>query len=358
MGWVYRLSHPAAADSSCRRRKQPFVTAITVKVATGCNDRASGFSGGILSAERSKGDPNAEIQSMTFLQMTRGNAGRNLKSAILAAFFASIIPFASLHAAEIKNEQLTVGGSERSYIISTPRVRGPQPTVLVLHGSLANGPMAMLGMGFQKLVDREELVAVYPSAVAGEWNDGHEMAASWSGAPPDDVAFLRTLVEHLVRTGVADPARVYVTGFSSGGMMAFRLMCEAPESVAAIAPIAATIPADLLPGCKPQRATPTLMINGTADQFVPLIGCRIWTPTTGRTSSSRAGQIAPRPLRSSCIGWRAAVTVFPVGRVCPLLTFCSEHSITTLTRQRRYGAFSRTRSDPCRRIEHVPAFRW
>jgi polyhydroxybutyrate depolymerase len=272
MGWVYRPSHPATADSSCRRRKQPFVTAITVKVATGCNDRASGFSGGILSAERSKGDPNAEIQSMTFLQMTRGNAGRNLKSAILAAFFASIIPFASLHAAEIKNEQLTVGGSERSYIISTPRVRGPQPTVLVLHGSLANGPMAMLGMGFQKLVDREELVAVYPSAVAGEWNDGHEMAASWSGVPPDDVAFLRTLVEHLVRTGVADPARVYVTGFSSGGMMAFRLMCEAPESFAAIAPIAATIPADLLPGCKPQRATPTLMINGTADPFVPFGG--------------------------------------------------------------------------------------
>jgi len=192
--------------------------------------------------------------------------------AIAALAFASIIPFASLNAAEVKTGRLTIGALERSYIVSAPTLHGPHPTVLVLHGSLGNGPMAMLGMGFQKLVDRKELVAVYPSAVAGEWNDGHEMAASWPGAPPNDVVFLRTLVEHLVRIGVADPARVYVTGFSSGGMMAFRLMCEAPESFAAIAPIAATIPADLLPGCKPQRATPTLMINGTADQLVPFGG--------------------------------------------------------------------------------------
>jgi polyhydroxybutyrate depolymerase len=197
----------------------------------------------------------------------------NLYCRVIAALvFATIIPFASLDAAEQKTEHVTAGGLQRSYILVKPRLRGPRPTVIVLHGSLANGPMALLSMGFEKLVDREQLVAVYPDAIAAQWNDGHAPATSWQGAAPDDVTFLRTLVQHLVRTGVSDPARVYVTGFSSGGMMAFRLMCEAPESFAAIAPIAATLPADLLPTCKPQRATPTLMINGTADLLVPFAG--------------------------------------------------------------------------------------
>jgi len=231
--------------------------AITVKATSRCNDGVRGLSGGTLLVEQSKGD-----------QMRNSD----LCSCVLAAFLASIIPFASPHAAEVKSERLTIGASERSYIVSIPASHGPRPTVLVLHGSLANGPMAILGMGFEKLVDREGLVAVYPSAIAGQWNDGHATASSWDGEPPNDVMFLRTLVDHLVRAGVADPARVYVAGFSSGGMMAFRLMCETPDSFAAIAPIAATIPADLLPGCKPQQATPALMINGTADPFVPFGG--------------------------------------------------------------------------------------
>src|SRR5271165_1677682 len=168
--------------------------------------------------------------------------------AVLA--FASI-PLACLRAKETKVEQLSVGGFERTYRVSRPSSRGPRPTILVLHGSMANAQMAAFGMGFEALVEREQLVAVYPDAVAGQWNDGHAPSAAWGGKPRDDVEFLRALVVHLVRTGVSDPHRIYVTGFSSGGMMAFRLMCETPENFAAIAPIAATLPAELVPSCKP-----------------------------------------------------------------------------------------------------------
>jgi polyhydroxybutyrate depolymerase len=141
----------------------------------------------------------------------------------------------------------------------------------VLHGSLSNAQMAIVGMGFEALVDREQLVAVYPDAAAMQWNDGHAPSISWGGRPPDDVEFLRALATHLVRTGVSDPNRIYVTGFSSGGMMAFRLMCEAPGVFAAIAPIAAMLPAELFHNRK-AKPTPTLMINGTADWVVPFAG--------------------------------------------------------------------------------------
>jgi polyhydroxybutyrate depolymerase len=190
----------------------------------------------------------------------------------LAVFAFASVPLASLRAAETKVEQLTFGGFERKYVVSAPASRRPRPTVLVLHGSMANAQMASLGMGFEPLVNREELVAVYPNAVAGQWNDGRPAAAAWGGRSRDDVAFLRALVAHLVRTGVSDPQRVYVTGFSNGGMMALRLMCEAAEVFAAAAVIAAPLPAELAGGCKPARPTPTLVMNGTADPLVPFGG--------------------------------------------------------------------------------------
>jgi polyhydroxybutyrate depolymerase len=193
--------------------------------------------------------------------------------ALTALAFASV-PIASLYAHESKTEHITVGDSEREYIVSRTAGRLPRPTILVLHGSLSNAKMAAMGMGFAPLVDREQLVAVYPNAIAGQFNDGHAPSISWGDKPPDDVAFLRVLAAHLVDTGVSDPHRIYVAGFSSGGMMAFRLMCEAPQDFAAIAPIAAALPADVERNCK-AKPTPTLMINGTADPLVPFSGRKV-----------------------------------------------------------------------------------
>jgi polyhydroxybutyrate depolymerase len=63
-----------------------------------------------------------------------------------------------------------------------------------------------------------------------------------------------------------------VSGFSSGGMMALRLICEAPELIAAAAPIAASFPVELARTCKAPRPTPVLVINGTADPVLPYHG--------------------------------------------------------------------------------------
>jgi polyhydroxybutyrate depolymerase len=192
--------------------------------------------------------------------------------AVLA--FASV-PFASLRAAETHTQQLSSGGIEREYVVSAPTSRRPHPTVLALHGSLLNAQIMMKTMGFEPLVDREDLAAVYPNAIAGQWNDGRAAAAAWGGKKRDDVAFLRALVEHLVRTGVSDPQRVYVTGFSNGGMMAFRLMCEATDVFAAVAVIAAPLPVELAGSCRPARPTPMLVMSGTADPFMPYGGGQI-----------------------------------------------------------------------------------
>jgi polyhydroxybutyrate depolymerase len=133
-----------------------------------------------------------------------------------------------------------------------------------------NAKNAKETLGFDALVERERFVAVYPNAVNGNWNDGR----IWAGARrlPDDVAFLRALAGTLTRNGTIDPRRLYVTGPSNGGMMTFRLICEAADLFAGAAPIIANLPADLAGSCKPARPIPVLVMNGTADPLVPYRG--------------------------------------------------------------------------------------
>jgi polyhydroxybutyrate depolymerase len=51
-----------------------------------------------------------------------------------------------------------------------------------------------------------------------------------------------TLVDKLVRDIGIDPSRVFATGISRGGHMAFRLALEAPSRFRAVAAVGANVP--------------------------------------------------------------------------------------------------------------------
>jgi polyhydroxybutyrate depolymerase len=193
--------------------------------------------------------------------------GATVRAFVVAGFIS--IPWGVSSAAGITREKLLVGGIEREYLVSAAKSDRPRPTVLVLHGSLLNGDVMVPVMGFEPLVEREGLVVIYPNAVAGEWNDGSAESVQWGAGSYDDAGFLRALVAHLVRTSFSDRARVYVTGYSNGGVMAFRLTCETDGIFAAAAAIAATLPFELARSCRPPRPMPMLIMNGTADPLVP-----------------------------------------------------------------------------------------
>jgi len=187
--------------------------------------------------------------------------------------FATVLTLTCLFApaslgAESAARKLAVGGVERSYLLSRPAQDGPRPTVVVLHGGTLDATNARRTTGFEALVEREGIVAVYPDAIGRNWNDGRSKGPGRS----DDVAFFHALVEALVAEGIADPRRVYVTGPSNGGMMTLRLVCEAADLIAAAAPIIASLPAELAASCKPARPVSVLLMNGTADPLVPYGG--------------------------------------------------------------------------------------
>jgi polyhydroxybutyrate depolymerase len=243
------------------RHGRQFVTAVTAKGAW-MRDQCSHAAGTSIPLMGKRGALHMHKCSWR---------GRVIRA--FAGFGLASLAWASPAGAEVTIQHLSVGGLDREYIISALPAAHPRPTVIVLHGTWQSGLIMRHTTGLEPLVEREGLVAVYPNAIATQWNDGRAAAAVWG--PRDDVAFLRALVAHLVRTGIADPHRIYALGFSNGGMMALRMICEATEVFAAVAVIGASLPAEEYPRCRPNAPTPTLLMNGTADPFVPYEGGQV-----------------------------------------------------------------------------------
>lgn len=141
------------------------------------------------------------------------------------------------------------------------------PVVIALHGGLANmGQMRTL-TGFDAIADDEGFLAVYPDGFMTTWNAGDCCGAAKIGKIKD-VDFLSRLIDKLTGSGLADPRRVYVTGFSNGAGMAYRMACEAAGRVAAIG----VVEGALVTPCSPERPVSAMIFHGTADRNVPFNG--------------------------------------------------------------------------------------
>ena len=184
------------------------------------------------------------------------------------------------------------GGRTRTYRLYVPASLHPgQPTPLVvfLHGGFGDGAQAEGTYGWDPAADANGFVVVYPDGVAKAWNGG-----SCCGLPQsqgiDDVAFIRDLVRHVETVLPIDPSRIYATGISNGGIMAYRLACET-ALFAAIGPDSATELVD----CADAQPTSVIAIHGLDDTRVPY----------GGGMGSGVGHVDGPPVPTVIAGWRA-----------------------------------------------------
>ncbi|MFI6818377.1 alpha/beta hydrolase family esterase [Nonomuraea sp. NPDC050328] len=143
------------------------------------------------------------------------------------------------------------------------------PLVIALHGRGGDARGMRKGTRLGRFA-RDMLVA-YPQGLDRHWDDGPGLAR--------DVRFLRDLIDHLVRREGADPARVYLAGFSNGGGMALRFAADHPELVRGVVAVAAQLPPDITP----RGPVPVLLIHGDRDPHRPLTA--LPSPGPGRTAS-------------------------------------------------------------------------
>jgi polyhydroxybutyrate depolymerase len=196
-----------------------------------------------------------------------------------------------------------VSGVRRSYYVHVPAGHDgtlPLPVVVALHGAFSSARKFERESGFSLLADRERFLVVYPQGIGlgdlfRHWNSGH-CCGKARRMNLDDVGFVLAAVDDVARRNPVDRSRLYLVGFSNGGMLAYRIAAEHPEVVAAAAVASGTIggvPAANEPEWsvpRPKQPVPVLALHGRADTHVPYDG--------GRAAQSRGKSSAISVSRS------------------------------------------------------------
>lgn len=154
--------------------------------------------------------------------------------------------------------------------------------VVSLHGTGEGGLEYEQHTQLDATADHNGFAIAYPDALLAprngnlrQWNGYFNGAQSPTSTSPDDVSFLRQLITTLQPNLKADPKKIYVSGVSSGGLMAVRVGVELSDLVAAIAPLSGAL--DNLEGSNgvvPAAAGPVsvLMLHADMDQTIPYCG--------------------------------------------------------------------------------------
>ncbi len=166
---------------------------------------------------------------------------------------------------------VTVNGVERWYLLHIPpgvdNIHAV-PLVFAFHGAGEQVTLLQLSSGLDEVSDKGGFVLVYPQGLGNTWNGGTCCGYAVENNI-DDEAFVREMLSDLGTIVSIDPKRIYATGFSNGGILAYRLACEMSDVFAAIAPVAGTLGYS---PCEPQQPVSVLQVQGMADQAVPYAG--------------------------------------------------------------------------------------
>lgn len=196
---------------------------------------------------------------------TRSNTGASANTDTGAAKATpAVVPVGS------SSHSIESGGRLRSYRLYRPAaLSDPAALVVMLHGGFGSAAQAESYYGWDAEADSGHFLVLYPDGVDHAWNVGGGCCGNPAKDGIDDVAFVTAAVASVRAELPVDPARVYATGISNGGLLAYRLACDT-RLFAAIGPDSAT----LLGPCPSPAPVSVIHIHGTADRNIPYQGGR------------------------------------------------------------------------------------
>lgn len=167
--------------------------------------------------------------------------------------------------------EINYGNRDREYIIHFPENYSSDnsyPLVIALHGGFGKAENMENYTGLSDEADKEEFLVVYPQGVGRSWNAGRCCGPAHN-RKIDDVGFLSALIDSLAEDHAVNTDRVFATGLSNGGFMAYQMLCKRPGKIRAIAPVAASMVNN---ACMAGVARSIIQFHSYRDEYVPYQG--------------------------------------------------------------------------------------
>lgn len=184
------------------------------------------------------------------------NKRNNLRFLILG-FCVFILTFNS----KAQIEDFKVGTTTRKMLVYAPSgIEENRPLLLSLHGLNQDIAYQQNQTKWETVAKENNFVVVYPGGINN----------SWDISGTRDTDFILAIIEEMVKRYGIDRDRVYLSGFSMGGMMTYHAATKIADKIAAFAPVSGYLMGG--PNTNSSRPIPIIHTHGTADDVVVYSG--------------------------------------------------------------------------------------
>lgn len=151
-------------------------------------------------------------------------------------------------------DNLNVNGTNRSMLVYAPSgIEKNRPLIIQMHGMNQDAPYQKNAAKWESIADTARFIVVFPN--------GENKA--WDISGDKDLNFIKAIINEMYSKYGIDKNRVYVSGFSMGGMMSYHAANKMGDQIAAIAPVSGGGGVN-----SPKRAMPIMHTHGTSDDVV------------------------------------------------------------------------------------------
>ena len=148
--------------------------------------------------------------------------------------------------------------SGRDIHVYAPSNLAPKsPLLISCHGMDQDPNYQQSNTHWEAVADTAGFVVVYPRGGTG--------MSTWDISGDKDTKWVVQIIEQMVKEYDIDPKRVYLSGFSMGGMFTYHAMSKIADKIAAFAPTSGT---NVMGASKAMRPVPIIHPHGTSDDVL------------------------------------------------------------------------------------------
>ena len=153
-------------------------------------------------------------------------------------------------------KKISVSGRE-VYVYAPSNLADNSPLLMSFHGMDQDPNYQQSNTHWEAVADTAGFVVAYPKGATGY--------STWDISGDQDTKWITQIIDQLANDYKINKKRVYMSGFSMGGMLSYHAMGKIADKIAAFAPCSGYL---MMGAGKAQRPVPIFHTHGTSDNVV------------------------------------------------------------------------------------------